>query len=160
VSRFLHSTVSQPALSWRQRSALGFTSNPRATRRLKLRVAFLMVAWFAATGAHWDVLQVVAWGRMALNYSETMPLSSAVKRTFEPDSSCPLCRMVSKAKQQEQKPGAPLPPEAKASAKMVLYLHENAGPPAPTMILQNYALVESRVISHGRAQPPSPPPKV
>ncbi len=120
-----------------------------------------MVAWFAATGAHWDVLQVVAWGRMALmNYSETMSLGSAVKRTFEPGSSCPLCRIVSKAKQQEQKPGAPLPTEARASAKIVLYLHENAVPPAPAAISQRYALVESRVISHGRVQPPSPPPKV
>ena len=119
-----------------------------------------MVAWFAATGAHWDVLQVIAWGRMALNYSETMPLGSAVKKTYAPGSSCPLCRIVSRAKQQEQKPGAPLPTEAKALPKIVLYLHENAVPPAPAAILQSYALVESRAISYGRAQPPSPPPKV
>jgi hypothetical protein len=129
--------------------------------RKKLQVSFLFVAWFAATGAHWDVLQVVAWGRMiAANYSETMSVGSAVKQTFEPGSSCPLCKMVSKAKQQERKQEGPLPSEAKAVPKMVLYLQENAVPPTPEVTLQSYALVATKVISNGRAQPPIPPPKV
>jgi len=36
-----------------------------------------------ALGAHWGVLQTAAWVGMIMNYSESAPLLTAVKKTFD-----------------------------------------------------------------------------
>ena len=161
MSLFFQSTVSGRSPKWREGLTLAPAARSRIGWRKKLQISFLLLAWVAATGAHWDVLQVVAWGKMmAENFAEMMSVGSAVEQTFAPGSSCPLCKMVSQAKQQERKQEGPGPTEAKAVVKMILYLQENATVPTPEISLQRYALVEAREISYGRAQPPIPPPKV
>lgn len=55
----------------------------------------------AATGVQWDLLQVVAWGRMMTRHAEHMPLTEAVSKTFDGEM-CGLCRIVARAGKTEQ----------------------------------------------------------
>jgi len=138
----------------------GLSPRQHAGWRKKWRVTFLTLAWLATTGAQWDALQVIAWGRMILNYSETMSIRSATEKTFAPESSCPLCKLVRTAKHQEQKQEGSLPGETRAAFKQVLYLTPSSVPPGPKTTALVYVLVDAKVISLGRGQPPAPPPKV
>ncbi len=85
------------------------------------RCVQILVVFFlciAATGAQWDMLQAIAWGRMMADHSRTMPLASAVTKTFDGEM-CHICRMVAKAKQQERSHSAV--PEVKIGSKIVLF---------------------------------------
>jgi hypothetical protein len=73
-------------------------------RKLKLFTVFL--AWLLATGAQWDLLQVVAWGNMFLSNTESMSVGDALEKTFDGEE-CELCKAVRNAKQQENPPGLP-----------------------------------------------------
>ena len=54
----------------------------------------VLCAWLLASGAHWDVVQGFAWGRMIANYSKSMPLAEAVRLTFTADNLCQVCTFV------------------------------------------------------------------
>lgn len=68
-------------------------------RRL-LATAALAFAWLCANGAVWDVVQVVAWGRMFSVNTGSMDLSTALRETFNPKRACALCVGVYQAKEQ------------------------------------------------------------
>jgi hypothetical protein len=66
--------------------------------RRKLSIACLFLAWFCANGALWDVVQVVAWGRMFADYSTRFSAWRALEKTFDASKPCALCVAVHKAK--------------------------------------------------------------
>lgn len=89
-------------------------------RRL-LATAALAFAWLCANGAVWDAVQVFAWGRMFAGNAATMPVSVALRETFNPRKACALCVKVHEAKEQAQ---AQLPAPSDGDAvKVVLMLH-------------------------------------
>ena len=64
---------------------------------------FVVVALIAATGAHWAVLQSVAWTTMLANNLCTHSLSESVARTFDGKFPCPICKAIASAKKSEKK---------------------------------------------------------
>lgn len=74
--------------------------------RLRFAHLFALFAWLLATGSHWDLVQSFGWGRMIATYSQTMPLSEAIRLTFTADNLCGVCEIVADAKQAPD-PAAP-----------------------------------------------------
>ncbi len=64
---------------------------------------FVMVVLIASTGAHWAVLQSVAWTTMLANNLCTRSLSESVARTFDGKFPCPICKAIAAAKKSEKK---------------------------------------------------------
>jgi hypothetical protein len=71
--------------------------------RRKISLGCLLVAWFFANGALWNVVQVVAWVKMFHEYSETMPADEALQRTFDGSKPCKLCSMAKAAEDTAHK---------------------------------------------------------
>ena len=63
----------------------------------------LIVALLAATGAHWTVLQSVAWTTMLADNLRNTSLSEAVQRTFDGKHPCSLCKNISDGKKTQKK---------------------------------------------------------
>ena len=124
--------------------------------RQRLQLSALLLAWLMATGSQWDVVQVFAWGRMFASYSQTMPLASALRLTFQPDHMCSVCKMVKAAKQQqEQSPMAP----SKALGKILLVFA-----PVPVVVIasmssEQWPTGSKSMCSAERGAPPIPPPR-
>jgi hypothetical protein len=62
-----------------------------------------LLAVFLTSGTHWVTLQAVAYASMIVRYSQDAPLRQAIARTFDGRHPCPLCRMVQKGRQDEEK---------------------------------------------------------
>ena len=54
-------------------------------------------------GAHWGILQTVAWIGMAVSYSQDAPLKEALQKTFDGHHPCQLCKAVTQGKKSEQR---------------------------------------------------------
>ncbi len=122
----------------------------------RIQLFIVLILGFIATGAQWDLLQAVAWGRMMANYGCSESLSQAVADSFQ-GPVCSVCRAVEQAKQQEKAP-AGLPTE-KLSAKVLLFFQA-----APRFVLKEPSVLgqirsTEQVQSRGRAMPPVPPPR-
>jgi hypothetical protein len=67
----------------------------------------LILALMVSIGAHWGVLQSVAWLGMIVSYSRDGSLSEAVNKTFDGRHPCRVCQVIktlrSEEKQSEQK---------------------------------------------------------
>jgi hypothetical protein len=62
------------------------------------------VAWLAASGLTWDLLQVVAWTKMSVDNATQLTAAAAVSKTLE-DAPCPLCVAAQEGrKNSEQAP--------------------------------------------------------
>ena len=104
-------------------------------------------------GAHWAVLQTVAWTSMVVNYSRTTTLSEAVSRTFDGKHLCKLCKLVKAGRGEEkQSEQAPL------SAKIDLILQQNLIVLASPMVDVGMAPAAVYQSQHSLS-PPTPPPR-
>lgn len=65
--------------------------------------ALTLVLLTTAIGAHWAILQSVAWTTMLAQNLRTDSFSSAVERTFDGEHPCTLCKSIAKAKRAEKK---------------------------------------------------------
>ena len=54
-------------------------------------------------GAHWALLQSVAWTTMLADNLRTYSLSQSVARTFNGKHPCPLCKAIAAGKKSEKK---------------------------------------------------------
>ena len=68
----------------------------------------LVVALLTSCGAHWLVLQSIAWTAMLVENSQRTTLVEAVKRTFDGTHPCGLCKQIAGGKQQEKKNDMPV----------------------------------------------------
>lgn len=121
----------------------------------RFQITCLLLAWFAATGAQWDLVQVFGWARMLAQYAQTMPLTEAVKKTFGGEM-CGVCAAVSHAKQDADSTNAP---GGKLDLKLPLVFE-----PTPAFVLgasgaSVWRHPEARAPGADRAPPPLPPPR-
>ena len=74
----------------------------------RLTQLFVATALILAVGGHWTVLQSVAWVGMAVNYSQDASLAVALKKTFDGEHPCKMCKQISAGKKAEQQAELPL----------------------------------------------------
>lgn len=127
--------------------------------RQRLQFSVVVLAWFLATGCQWDVVQVVAWGRMFSGYSSAMSLSAAVQKTFSGEA-CELCQVARDGRAKQESDGdatLPATPKGKLPDLCLLAVTTpvNAPCPGPTGLLAEVVPPGSRE----RASPPLPPPR-
>lgn len=126
--------------------------------RRRLSFAALVLAWLCANGAIWNAVQVVAWAKMISDYSRVMPMTRAIRITFDGSAPCTLCVMTEQARDAAREQ---LPQETTLGATEKLLLTFQ---PAPVFVL---TAPESAWPSNGdltgltRTDPvPLPPPRV
>lgn len=59
-----------------------------------------------AVGAHWTLLQSVAWVGMAVSYSQNGSFKDALEKTFDGKHPCKLCQLVAAGKKSEKQQAA------------------------------------------------------
>ena len=64
---------------------------------------FVAIALAVTLGAHWVLLQSVAWMGMVAAYSEHTSFKEAVVQTFDGEHPCSLCKAIAAAKKSEKK---------------------------------------------------------
>jgi hypothetical protein len=64
---------------------------------------FLVLALVATLGAHWVLLQTVAWTTMLASNLQSGSLHEAVTKTFDGRHPCCLCKAIAAAKKSEKK---------------------------------------------------------
>jgi hypothetical protein len=124
----------------------------------RVAIPALLLAWLCANGAFWDLTQVFAWSRMFAGYAQTLGVAAALRETFDPAKPCDLCRVVQKARSDDE---AQRPASAPADAARFDLIHEPAGEPIAAGATRFAAW--PTVIDHqlpSRVDPvPLPPPR-
>jgi hypothetical protein len=64
---------------------------------------FIVLALAAMLGAHWMLLQSVAWTTMLADNLCTHSVKESVTETFDGQHLCPLCKAIAAGKQTEKK---------------------------------------------------------
>jgi hypothetical protein len=64
---------------------------------------FVVASLVAMLGAHWALLQTVAWTTMLADNLHTGSFHDAVTKTFDGNHPCPLCKAIAAGKKSEQK---------------------------------------------------------
>jgi len=106
-------------------------------------------------GAHWAVLQSVAWVSMFVTYSRTAPVCEALIKTFDGRHPCGLCVFVAGGKKADDQK----PQQVVNTPQLDLFLDT----PAPIVLLETDAPPASSFQEcwEPRAErPPSPPPRI
>ena len=70
---------------------------------VRLGHVLLVVAFLAATGGHWALLQTVAWTNMLADNLRTESFSVALTKTFNGQHPCTMCKEISAGKKSEKK---------------------------------------------------------
>ena len=120
---------------------------------VRLGKILLVLALAVTLGAHWALLQTVAWTTMLASNLQAHSISEAVSDTFDGKHPCPLCRAIAAAKKSEKKSEA-----VPATAKMEF-------PPVATKFtfislepISAFSLAELSAASSFQ-KPPLPPPR-
>ena len=104
-------------------------------------------------GAHWAILQSVAWVSMAVKFSQHSSIKEALVKTFDGRHPCKICKAVQEGKKSERKPESPKP-----ITKLELFCAAQALPvKAPTSSPISTAFINPT--SANAAAPPTPPPR-
>ena len=115
---------------------------------------FLMIATLVATvGAHWALLQSLAWTTMLAQNLRCGSVSEAVAHTFDGKHPCPICKAIAAGKKSEKKREFTLSPqkfECPPAQKAVLPLT-----PARFELVP----LADNLIEAPTLPPPSPPPR-
>lgn len=67
---------------------------------------FVVLSLILTMGGHWAALQTVAWVGMAVEFSETEDLATALSKTFDGKHPCRVCQFVREGKAAEKKSDA------------------------------------------------------
>jgi hypothetical protein len=70
---------------------------------VRLGKYFFVISLAATLGAHWTLLQTVAWTAMLADNLRTHSLSESVTRTFDGKFPCPICKAIAAAKKSQKK---------------------------------------------------------
>ncbi len=90
--------------------------------RRKTSIAFLLIAWLCANGSLWEVVQVVAWGKMFARYTQEFSVVNALARTFDASKPCALCKVAQKGHDAASASGQ-TPASTNTSEKVLLAFH-------------------------------------
>jgi hypothetical protein len=69
----------------------------------RLGKIFLVLALVAMLGAHWTLLQTVAWTTMLADNLQSNSFQVAAEKTFDGKHPCCLCKAIAAGKQSEKK---------------------------------------------------------
>ncbi len=121
---------------------------------LRFSKFLLVLTLMVSIGAHWAVLQSVAWTTMMAANLSTESFHDAVRNTFDGQHPCPLCKAIKSGKTSEQKSEAPAP-----ELKKFEYVNESprfvfAAPRFFTLLASRAEFPESLSTA-----PPVPPPR-
>ncbi len=84
-------------------------------RRFQKPFAWLaLVAWLAASGLSWDLLQVVAWTKMSVENAAQRSVGAAVTKALA-DAPCAMCKVAQDGRKQSEQ--QPLAKDKSAKAK-------------------------------------------
>jgi len=64
---------------------------------------FVVISLVAMLGAHWMLLQTVAWTTMLADNLHSSSFHDAVRKTFDGRHPCPICRAIAAGKKSEKK---------------------------------------------------------
>ena len=129
-------------------------------RRFRQPFAWLaLVAWLAASGLSWDLLQVVAWTKMSVDNATQLTAAAAVSKTLE-DAPCALCKVAQDGRKNSEQ--APLTKDeaAKVKAKADPFAGEIHLLAAKLFSGRDYARPADEVSVSRVAEVPVPPPRV
>ena len=86
-------------------------------RRFQRPFAWLaLVAWLAASGLSWDLLQVVAWTKMSVENAAQRSVGAAVTKALA-DAPCAMCKVAQDGRKQSEQQPLAKDDSAKAKAK-------------------------------------------
>ena len=121
--------------------------------RAKIAQVLIVFPLVCAIGGHWAFLQSVAWLGMAVSYSQNAPLSEALRKTFDGQHPCKLCKVVREGKKSEHKQAC-----LKVETKLDYCLVRAPSPlDSPPPFVIHPGASDSRPL---RADsPPTPPPR-
>ena len=86
-------------------------------RRFQRPFAWLaLVAWLAASGLSWDLLQVVAWTKMSVENAAQRSVGAAVTKALA-DAPCAMCKVAQDGRKQSEQQPLAKEDAAKAKAK-------------------------------------------
>ena len=126
-----------------------------AVRRC-VAIVSLLLAWFCANGALWDVVQVFAWTRMFTQYAAALPVGEALQETFDASKPCPICCAVAKARNAERSQT----PTAVEHAPLKLVLAgETTGELVATPPLRRWETTPPQIGMTRTDRVPVPPPR-
>jgi hypothetical protein len=119
----------------------------------KLPRLLLVLALLASSGAHWAVLQSVAWTAMLAENLRTVSLAEAVHKTFDGQHPCSLCKQISAGKKSQKK--------AELSLSLKKLDFDSRRTTFVFSAPQNFTLLpeqscSARQLAH---KPPAPPPR-
>ena len=129
-------------------------------RRFRQPFAWLaLVAWLAASGLSWDLLQVVAWTKMSVDNATQLTAAAAVSKTLE-DAPCALCKVAQEGRKNSEQ--APLTKDeaAKVKAKADPVAGEIHLLAAKLFSGRGFARPSDEVSVSRVAEVPVPPPRV
>ena len=115
---------------------------------------FLGLSLTVLLGAHWLLLQSVAWVGMIITYSQTSTLSEAISMTFDGEHPCRMCIAVKEGKKAESKQ-LQLKPELKFD-----FLCMEAASFLPPLLPVTLLTPGSMLACPRSEAPPGPPPRI
>ena len=118
--------------------------------------AVAAVSLLFASGAHWVLLQGVAWTQMLVDYSRTESVTSAVSKTFDGKHPCHLCNRVVKESSSERKLPATFDPAQKVGFFLAPRVVEASPPPRAR---HNYPASLFLMPGDVFVEPPGPVPR-
>ena len=125
-----------------------------ASMLLRLRNWVVVIGLVLATGGHWAALQSVAWVGMTIQYSRTADFSTALRKTFDGDHPCNLCKVVQEGRKAEKHQAA-----LNLQTKLDLFL----SPGNCSIVAPEFADEPTTLTCRGyprTERPPTPPPRV
>lgn len=122
----------------------------------RLAKGLLVVALIISIGAHWAILQSVAWAGMLYTYSQQATFSRAVELTFSGDRPCSLCKAIEDGKAQERETEQETIQPSKDFKLAMLSVRFLLQAP----VVQSPELDPEIFLSCAPAQPDAPPPRV
>ncbi|HVU16545.1 MAG TPA: hypothetical protein VHD32_06455 [Candidatus Didemnitutus sp.] len=126
--------------------------------RRVIAVSSLAFASLCATGLLWDIVQVVAWGRMFAGYEQTESFVAAMEDTFDGGRPCALCQAVDAARGLAGHE-LPAPTSPGRVTERVLFVADNTLTVVPTATALEWP-VERDLVAPDRADKvPVPPPR-
>lgn len=65
------------------------------------RIVLIVTVMYLA-GGHWGVLQVIAWGKMAIDYTAEKGLAQGLEETFDAEHGCQMCKRIWEEHEKEK----------------------------------------------------------
>ena len=117
------------------------------------------MAWLAASGLSWDLLQVVAWTKMSVENASHRSVGAAVTKALA-DAPCTMCKVAQDGRKQSEQQPLAKEDSAKAKAKADTSVDVLAVIGAHDFQGREHARPTDEVGMSRASEVPVPPPRV